>query len=86
MADYERSTAFDALDRLVLRLADGMTDTPNSVADEVVAGLLAHFDHEQLVELTARFAWEQFRARFNRTLRLPSAGLSDSNPHAEPTA
>jgi hypothetical protein len=37
----------------------------------------AHFDEEQLVELTAAIAWENWRARFNWAFGLGKEGYSE---------
>jgi alkylhydroperoxidase family enzyme len=34
-----------------------------------------HYDEEQIAELTMLIAWENASSRFNRALRVPSAGL-----------
>ncbi len=42
-----------------------MTQTPAKVSDELFGRLRAHLSPEQLVELTAAVALENFSARFN---------------------
>ena len=61
----------------MLRIADAMSDTPATTNDGVIAALRPHLEDAQIVELVAHLAWEQFRARFNRTLDLPSDELSE---------
>ncbi len=77
LADFEHSPAFDATERLVLRLATAITRTPASVSDELFAALRGAFREEQLVELTTAIAWENYRARFNRTFAIASEGFSE---------
>ena len=70
------SDAYDATERLVLELADGMTSTPVEVSDELFAALRERFDERQLVELCAAIAWENFRARFNWSFGIGPAGFA----------
>lgn len=59
----------------LLRMADAMADTPSNVSDELYAELRRHFSEEQLIELAAGAALENFRARFNRVFNVGSDGL-----------
>jgi alkylhydroperoxidase family enzyme len=59
----------------LLRMADAMADTPSHVSDELYAELRRHFSEEQLIELAASAARENFRARFNRVFNVASDGL-----------
>jgi alkylhydroperoxidase family enzyme len=52
-----------------------MTQTPAEVTDEVFAEASRHFSEEQLVELAATVAMENYRARFNRAFLVESQGL-----------
>jgi hypothetical protein len=52
-----------------------MTQTPAEVTDEVFAEASRHFGEEQLVELAATVAMENYRARFNRAFLVESQGL-----------
>lgn len=54
-----------------------MTRIPTDVPDGIFARLRSEFDDEQLVELTATIAQENFRARFNRPFEIGSVGFSD---------
>ncbi|MHA1107741.1 MAG: carboxymuconolactone decarboxylase family protein [Alphaproteobacteria bacterium] len=51
-----------------------MTATPVMVSDEVFAEARRHFSEEQLVELAATVAMENYRARLNRTFLVESQG------------
>jgi len=80
-AKLTAAAAFDAaqlteLEKLALRYAEGMTRTPPDVPDEVFSGLRRWLGPEELVELTTAIAWENFRARWNRALRVESDGLA----------
>ena len=59
----------------LLRMADALADTPSNVSDELYAELRRHFSEEQLIELTASAAQENFRARYNRVFNVGSDGL-----------
>jgi alkylhydroperoxidase family enzyme len=76
LADYRASTAFSALDCLVLDYAVAMTDVPVEVNDDVFRALRSHFDDAQMLELTATIAWENYCARFDHALGIESPGFS----------
>ena len=75
LAGFETSPHFDRREKAVLRYAEGMTRTPAEVSDAVFAEVRALFTSEQIVELTAAIALENFRARFNCALKVGSDGL-----------
>jgi alkylhydroperoxidase family enzyme len=54
-----------------------MTDTPADVSEELFEQLRAHFSERELTELASAFAWENYRARFNRVFRVESEDLSE---------
>jgi alkylhydroperoxidase family enzyme len=81
---FERSPAFDDLERAVIAYAVAMTRTPVEVADDLYATLSAQLDSAQLVELTAAIAWENYRARFNHALELPAQGFAEGAACALP--
>ena len=67
--------AFAPAELALLRMADAMADTPSNVNDELYRELRRHFSEEQLIELTATAALENFRARYNRVFDVGSDGL-----------
>ena len=75
LAAFETSPHFDRREKAVLRYAEGMTRTPADVSDAVFDEIQALFSTEQIVELTAAIALENFRARFNCALKVESDGL-----------
>jgi alkylhydroperoxidase family enzyme len=75
LTEFETSPHFNRLEKAVLRYAEGMTRTPADVSDAVFAEIQALFSTEQIVELTAAIALENFRARFNCALKIESDGL-----------
>ena len=61
----------------MLDLAVGASSTPAAVGSELIEELRKHLDEEQLVELVASIAWENYRARFNCCLGIESANFSE---------
>jgi alkylhydroperoxidase family enzyme len=66
---------FASPETALLRMADAMADTPSNVSDELYTELRRHFSEEQLIELAASAAQENFRARYNRVFDVASDGL-----------
>lgn len=89
LQNFEESDAFTDLERLVLRYAVAMTETPTTVPDELYEELEAAFDEAELVELTASIAYENYRARFNHAFGIDAQGFSEGEyclmPEAPPT-
>ena len=65
----------------LFRLADALADTPANVSDELYAELRRHFSEEQLIELAASAALENYRARYNRVFDVGSDGLYRKGLH-----
>lgn len=63
----------------MLRLAVGLTRTPADVPDELYETLRAQFSEPELVELSSTIAWENYRARFNRTFAIDPEGFSEGH-------
>jgi alkylhydroperoxidase family enzyme len=59
----------------LLRMADAMSDTPSNISDPLYAELIKYFSIEQLMELAANAASENFRARLNRVFEVGSDHL-----------
>jgi 4-carboxymuconolactone decarboxylase len=71
-----RSTAlFSDQEKAALEYAEEMSRTPVEVPDDLFARLRKHFTDDQIVELTASIAYENFRARFDHALGIGSDGL-----------
>jgi alkylhydroperoxidase family enzyme len=66
---------FNDTERLVIELADAMTDTPSDVSDELYTRLRNQFSEEQLMQLGAQIAFENYRARWNRIFNVESDNL-----------
>jgi alkylhydroperoxidase family enzyme len=70
-----RFDGFAPEEAALLHMSDAMTDTPSNVSDELYAELRRHFSEDQLIELAAAAAQENFRARYNRVFDVGSDGL-----------
>ena len=55
--------------------AEAMTITGQKVTDELFAEVRRHFSEDQVVELTAAVALENFRSKFNVALGVESQGF-----------
>src|SRR5215468_8750702 len=77
LAHFETSPAFSELEKLVLRYAGAMTNTPVEVPDALFAALRNHFSPQQMVELTSAIAWENYRARFDHAFGIEAEGFSE---------
>jgi alkylhydroperoxidase family enzyme len=67
--------SFAPAEAVLLRMADAMSDTPSNISNGLYAELRQHFSEEQLMELAASAALENYRARFNRVFDVGSDGL-----------
>lgn len=77
LANYPTSDRFSELEKLVLDYATGISRSPVDVSDDLFAGLRAHLDEAQLVELTNIIALENYRARFNAAFGLHGQGFAE---------
>jgi len=68
-------TPFNDVEQLVIELADAMTNTPADISDELYARLRNQFSEEQLMQLGAQIAFENYRARWNRIFNVESDNL-----------
>ena len=71
---YKKNPLFSLRERLALELAERMTYTGKRVTDKFFNRLKKHFSDEELVELTAVIALENFRSKFN-----PVFGIEANN-------
>ena len=74
-------TPFNDTERLVIELADALTDTPSNVSDDLYARLRNQFSEEQLMQLGAQIAFENYRARWNRIFNVESDNLDTPQPN-----
>ena len=75
LANYRGSELFSEAEKVALELADRATELPHDVSDELFARLRRHYSDAELVELSYIVALENFRSRFNRTLRIEAQGF-----------
>lgn len=73
---------FEPKEQLLLKLADALAATPANVSQELFDALHAEFTEEQLIELAAACAQENFRARWNRLADVGSQGFYHVRPKA----
>ena len=74
LGDYKKNPVFSLRERLALELAERMTYTNKRVTDKFFNRLRKHFTDEELVELAAVIALENFRSKFN-----PVFGIEANN-------
>ncbi len=75
---WRESEVFTPLERRVMEYAEGMSQTPVGVTDELVAALLDDLEPAALLELTSRVAFMNARARSHVSLGLRSEHFADS--------
>jgi len=69
---------------LVIELADAMVETPSNISDDLYARLREKFSEEQLLQLSAQLAFENYRARFNRVFDVGSDELYKPATESKP--
>lgn len=74
---WRSSPVYSEKERTVLEYAEAACATPVSIPDDLVSRLHAHFSDQEIVELAAWVALENYRSRFNAGLGLSSQGFSD---------
>src|SRR2546423_15587083 len=80
----DNRTPFNDTEQLVIELADAMTDTPANVSDDLYARLRKQFSEEQLMQLGAQIAFENYRARRNRSFVVATDNLYTPRPNESP--
>jgi alkylhydroperoxidase family enzyme len=71
----EDLTGLRDVERLVIELADAMVTAPANISDDLYERLRNQFSEEQLLELSAQIAFENFRSRLNRVFDVESDEL-----------
>ena len=79
-------SVFTDVERLLIELADTLAEAPANVSDDLYARLRKEFSEEQLLELGAQIAFENFRARLNRLFDVGSDELYKPEKNASVTA
>ncbi len=69
------SDLYTPRERVAIEYAEGMTITGKGVDDDLFERVRAHFTEPEIVELTAAIAFENFRSKFNRALRIDAQGF-----------
>ena len=75
LAEYKTSDLFSDAEKVALELADRATALPHDVSDELFDRVREHYTNPEIVELSYIVALENFRSRFNRTLRIEAQGF-----------
>jgi alkylhydroperoxidase family enzyme len=74
---WRTSAAYDDRERTVLEYAQAASATPVVIGDDLQTRLHRHFSEDEIVELAAWVALENYRSRFNAGLGLKSEGFKD---------
>src|SRR5438132_3465235 len=85
---YADHPGFTDSERAAIAWAEMVTISPNDISEAQFAELRRHFTEREIVELTAQAAFENFRARFNRSLRIEADDLAKrraKHPAAAPS-
>ncbi len=75
---WRESGVFTPLEREVLEYAEAMSNTPPTVTDEMVAGLLDQLGAAAVVELTSVIGFANLTTRGNVALGIESEGFADA--------
>jgi alkylhydroperoxidase family enzyme len=75
LGDYRKSELLSVKEKLALELCERMTYTGKRVTDRFFNRLKRHYGEEELVELAAIIALENFRSKFNPVFAVESQGF-----------
>ena len=75
LGDYKKNALLSKRERLALELAERMTYTNKRVTNRFFKQLQRHFTDEELVELAAVIALENFRSKFNPVFAVEAHGF-----------
>ena len=75
LGDYKKSAVFSPREKMALELCQRMTYTNKRVTDRFFNRLKRHFSDEELVELAAIIALENFRSKFNPVFAVEAHGF-----------
>src|SRR5262245_28195051 len=75
LGDYKKSPAFTQREKLALELCERMTYSNKRVTDRFFNRLKKHFSEEEMVELAAVIALENFRSKFNPVFAVEAQGF-----------
>lgn len=74
--NWEHSKILGEREKTAIEYAEEMSKTPVRVSDELFERIKKHFNEDQIVELTASIAYENYRSRFNHALHIQSENLN----------
>lgn len=77
VTEWRTRDVYTDLERQVIEYAEAMSQTPPTVTDEMVGGLLERLSEAAVIELTAVVALENFYSRSNAALGFTSQGFKD---------
>ena len=72
---YKKNGIFSLREKLALELCERMTYTRKRVTDRFFNRLKKHFTEEEMVELAAIIALENFRSKFNPVFAVEAHGF-----------
>ena len=72
---------FNDVELLVIELADAMVTAPANISDDLYSALRQKFSEEQLLQLGAQIAFENYRARLNRVFDVGSDEIYKPSAH-----
>jgi alkylhydroperoxidase family enzyme len=75
LGDYQKSELLSNKEKLALELCERMTYTDRRVTDDFFEQLKRHYSEEELVELAAIIALENFRSKFNPVFAVEAQGF-----------
>ena len=75
LGDYRKSPLFSPREKLAIELCERMTYTNKRVTDRFFKRLQRYFTEEELVELAAIIALENFRSKFNPVFAVEAHGF-----------
>lgn len=75
LPNWRTSAHYTDAEKVAFELADATIQTPVDVSDDLFERLQRHYSTEELVELAAVCALENFRSRFNRVFRVEPNGF-----------
>jgi|SRR5215475_3849944 len=75
LGDYKKSAEFSPREKLALELCERMTYTNKRVTDRFFNRLKRQFREDELVELAAIIALENFRSKFNPVFAVEAHGF-----------
>lgn len=72
--DNHPNDIFTKAEKVALRLAHALTETPSSMEEDLFLEARAHYNDEQMIGLALAISLENFRSRFNRCFGIQPPG------------